>query len=92
MYKKLKQDAESAIKQVSDEQFHHFVDKESNSIALLVKHISGNMKSRWTDFLTSDGEKENRNRPSEFDQHDEGTREYFMKRWNDSWKILFLSS
>lgn len=88
-YKKLKLDAERALEQVSDDQFHHFIDEESNSIALLVKHISGNMRSRWTDFLTSDGEKADRNRPSEFDQSDKLSRDYFMKRWENSWEILF---
>ena len=62
-YKKL---AERAIEQVSDEQLFAALDHEANSIAIIVKHITGNMRSRWTDFLTTDGEKPNRNRDSEF--------------------------
>ena len=57
---------ERAMQQVSDEQLFASLDDESNSIAIIVKHITGNMRSRWTDFLTTDGEKPNRNRDSEF--------------------------
>ena len=63
-YKKL---AEAAMAQVSDKQFQTVIDPESNSIAIIVKHMAGNMRSRWTDFLTSDGEKPDRNRDSEFE-------------------------
>lgn len=87
-YQKLREQAEKALKQVDDHQFHHFIDKESNNIALLVKHISGNMRSRWTNFLTEDGEKTSRNRPQEFDQDDSRKREEFMRSWNESWNIL----
>ena len=62
----LKQLADRAIAQVTDEQFFSTLDPESNSIAIIVKHIAGNMFSRWTDFLNSDGEKANRNRDGEF--------------------------
>src|SRR5207244_10735618 len=62
-YKKL---AEGAIAQVSDEELNTVLDAEMNSIALVVKHMAGNMRSRWTDFLTTDGEKPNRNRDTAF--------------------------
>ncbi|NNE99902.1 MAG: DUF1572 family protein [Pyrinomonadaceae bacterium] len=86
-YKKL---AEKALAQVSDEEFFFRLDGESNSIAIIVKHISGNMRSRWTDFLTTDGEKADRHRDTEFELTDE-TRESLMDRWDESWEILFAS-
>lgn len=84
-YKKI---AEMAIVQTSDEEFFCLIDAESNSIALIVKHISGNLRSRWTDFLTSDGEKDSRDRDSEFVCQNE-TREFLMQSWNESWQTLF---
>ena len=84
-YKKL---AERAIEQVSDEEFFATIDEEANSIALIVKHISGNLRSRWTDFLTSDGEKPDRHRDTEFELIGD-TRESLMKFWEDAWQILF---
>ena len=84
-YKKL---AERAIEQVSDEEFFATIDEEANSIALIVKHIAGNLRSRWTDFLTSDGEKPERDRDTEFELIDD-TRESLMKFWEDGWATLF---
>ena len=84
-YKKL---AERAIEQVSHEEFFAAIDAEANSIAVIVKHIAGNSRSRWTDFLTSDGEKPDRNRDTEFELLDE-TRESLMKFWEDGWQTLF---
>jgi hypothetical protein len=84
-YKKL---AERAIEQVSDKEFFVAIDEEANSIALVVKHIAGNLRSRWTDFLTADGEKPDRDRDSEFAIIDD-TRESLMKFWEDGWRILF---
>ena len=84
-YKKL---AEKAIEQVSDDEFFKAIDQESNSIAAIVKHIGGNLRSRWTDFLTTDGEKPNRNRDSEFIVETD-TRAGLMKFWEDGWKTLF---
>jgi hypothetical protein len=86
-YKKL---AERAIDQVSDEEFFATIDEEANSIALIVKHIAGNLRSRWSDFLTTDGEKPDRNRDTEFEVIQD-TRESLMKFWEDGWKILFGS-
>jgi uncharacterized protein DUF1572 len=84
-YKKL---AERAIEQVSDEQFFSLIDEESNSIALVVKHIAGNLHSRWQDFLTTDGEKPNRNRDSEFELIDD-SRESLLNFWETGWQTLF---
>jgi len=80
--------AEGAMEQISDEQFFHVLDPESNSVALIVKHITGNQKSRFTDFLTSDGEKPWRNRDTEFETTAQDTRESLMKRWEENWKLV----
>lgn len=84
-YKKL---AERAIEQISDEEFFGVIDAESNSIAVVVKHIAGNLHSRWRDFLTSDGEKAFRDRDAEFEMRDE-TRESLMEFWETGWQTLF---
>lgn len=84
-YKKL---GEGAIEQVSDEQIFAALDPEMNSIAIIVKHIAGNMRSRWTDFLTSDGEKANRNRDTEFEQPP-SSRSELLTVWNDGWGRVF---
>ena len=86
-YKKM---AERAIEQVSDEEFFALIDSEANSIALIVKHIAGNLHSRWTDFLTTDGEKEFRKRDTEFELIDD-TRESLMQFWESGWQVLFDS-
>jgi hypothetical protein len=80
--------AERAMQQVSDEQLFTTLDSEANSIALIAKHMVGNMRSRWTDFLTTDGEKPDRNRDSEFIQPP-ATREELMSRWEDGWMYVF---
>ena len=85
--RKMKSQAEKAIAQVSDEQLFATLDPEANSIAIVMKHIAGNMKSRWTDFLTTDGDKPNRNRDSEFERESNDTRADIMARWNDGWNI-----
>ena len=84
-YKKL---AERAMEQVTDEQLYATLDQEANSIALIVKHMAGNMRSRWTGFLTSDGEKPNRNRDSEFEDPPD-TRKALMAVWEEGWNSLF---
>lgn len=84
-YKRL---AEGAIAQVTDEQLCIAPDAESNSIALIVKHMAGNMRSRWTDFLTTDGEKIWRNRDDEFCLPPEG-RTALMELWESGWSALF---
>jgi hypothetical protein len=80
--------AEDAIEQCSDDELFHQLDAESNSIAILVQHITGNQRSRFTDFLTSDGEKPDRNRDSEFEPLVK-TRDELMKRWEAGWEIVF---
>jgi hypothetical protein len=84
-YKKL---AEGAMAQVTDEQLTATLDPEMNSIATIVKHLAGNMRSRWTDFLTSDGEKPTRNRDNEFEEPPEGRAE-LMALWEEGWGCLF---
>ena len=84
-YKRL---ADGALAQISEEEFFRELDPESNSIALVVKHMAGNMRSRFTDFLTTDGEKPDRNRDQEFEL---GTadRAAFLKSWEQGWKAVF---
>ena len=84
-YKKL---GEGAMAQVSDEQLFVALDPEMNSIALVVKHMAGNMRSRWTDFLTSDGEKLDRNRDSEFEDPP-ANRAALTEKWESGWSCLF---
>jgi hypothetical protein len=84
-YKKL---GEEAMAQVTDEQLATVLDPEMNSIALIVKHMAGNMRSRWTDFLTSDGEKPDRDRDSEF-YGAPATRAGTLKMWEEGWDRLF---
>ena len=74
--------------QVADDQLTHVLDPEMNSIAQIVKHMTGNMRSRWTNFLTSDGEKPDRNRDSEFVEPPVN-REQLMSIWEEGWKRVF---
>jgi hypothetical protein len=74
--------------QVADDRLFAAIDEENNSIAIVVKHMAGNMRSRWTDFLTSDGEKPDRNRDSEFVEP-APTREALMEMWEQGWKYVF---
>lgn len=80
--------AERAMAQVTDEQLQAVLDGEMNSIAVIVKHMAGNMRSRWIDFLTSDGEKPNRDRDSEF-VDPPLTREALLSMWEQGWQSLF---
>lgn len=80
--------AERAMAQVSDEQLVAVLDNEMNSIAVVVKHMAGNMRSRWTDFLTSDGEKPNRQRDSEFVEPP-STRDGLLAMWEEGWNCVF---
>ena len=80
--------AERAMERVTDDQLIAVLDPEMNSIAQIAKHMAGNMRSRFTDFLTSDGEKPNRDRDSEFESPPV-TRESLMKLWNDGWDRVF---
>jgi len=78
---------ERTIDQVPEEKLFWQYNADSNSIATIVKHLSGNMISRWTDFLTSDGEKATRNREAEFD-NDIPTKAAVLQLWNDGWKCF----
>jgi hypothetical protein len=84
-YKKL---AEGAIEQVTDDQLFVRLDEEMNSIAIMIKHMAGNMRSRWTDFLTTDGEKPNRNRDTEFLEPPD-SRAGLMRVWDEGWQRVF---
>jgi hypothetical protein len=88
-FRRLKRGAEKALAQVSDEEFFRALDPESNSLAVIVKHMAGNLRSRWMDFLTSDGEKPDRRRDSEFMLEPGDTRAALMERWERGWKYLF---
>jgi hypothetical protein len=82
--------AERAMAQLSEEELYFKPDEESNSIAIMVKHVAGNMLSRWTDFLTTDGEKPNRNRDGEF-LDPPPTRAALMELWAKGWECLFAA-
>ena len=84
-YKRL---GDRAIAQVSDEALFVTLDSESNSMAIIVKHLAGNMRSRWSDFLTSDGEKPDRDRDSEFEAPPK-TRDEMLALWESGWKLAF---
>ena len=86
-YKKL---AERAIEQVSDEEFFVMIDAESNSLATICKHVGGNLRSRWTDFLTSDGEKADRNRDAEFIAEND-SRESILQIWENGFQTLLAT-
>lgn len=80
--------AERAMEQVADEHLCATIDRESNSIAVIVKHMTGNMRSRWTDFLLSDGEKPDRDRDSEFEEPP-ATRAALLAVWETGWSCVF---
>jgi hypothetical protein len=81
--------AEKALEQVSHEEYFYTPDAESNSLYLIIKHLSGNMQSRWTNFLTTDGEKEWRNRDAEFEQHEQPDTVQIKQVWEIGWQCLF---
>jgi hypothetical protein len=82
---------EGAMAQLRDEDFFVTLDRESNSVAILVKHLAGNMRSRFTDFLTSDGEKPDRFRDREFEATGATTRVEVMKWWEEGWACVFAA-
>ena len=83
--------AEGAMAQLKDEEFFVTLDPESNSVAILVKHMAGNMRSRFTDFLTTDGEKPDRFRDQEFELSPATTRADVMKWWEEGWSRVFAT-
>jgi hypothetical protein len=90
VFRQYKALAERAIAQATDEQLGRALDAESNSIATIVKHLAGNMRSRWTDFLTTDGEKPDRNRDEEF-ENPPATREEILRMWEAGWQQVFTA-
>ena len=86
--RKIKKLADKAIAQLSDEELHKTIDPESNSVAVIMRHMAGNMRSRWTDFLTSDGEKPDRHRDQEFEDPGQPRAE-LLAEWEDGWRRVF---
>jgi hypothetical protein len=86
-FRQYKDLGEKAMVQVNDAGFFAMLDEESNSIGIIVKHIAGNQRSRWTDFLTGDGEKPDRHRDTEFEIYDTDSRMELMKRWEYGWSL-----
>jgi hypothetical protein len=84
-----KKEAEGAIAQLDDKQLFQAPTPESNSVAIIMKHLWGNMLSRWTDFLTTDGEKDWRDRDAEFEAADIKTRAELMQKWEEGWACMF---
>lgn len=94
-YQDQKKMADTALARVDDAAFfaqlNEGEDQHTNSLAILVKHISGNFISRWTDFLTTDGEKADRQRPREFQQEASDDRTQIMQRWEEGWGVVFAT-
>jgi uncharacterized damage-inducible protein DinB len=87
-FQKTKKLADMAIEQLSDEQLHATIDPEANSVAVLIRHMAGNMRSRWINFLTSDGEKPDRLRDREFEDPRQSRAE-LLAEWEHGWQCLF---
>jgi hypothetical protein len=87
--RKLKAQADKALGQIQAEHFFATLDPDANSIAVIMKHMAGNMRSRWTGFLTSDGEKPDRHRDTEFELGEADTREQILSVWEDGWSRVF---
>jgi Protein of unknown function (DUF1572) len=90
-FEKMKKLAEGALAQVTAEQLLVALDPESNSLAVVMRHMAGNLRSRFTDFLTTDGEKPDRNRDGEFELDVPITREQAMADWESGWRVLFAT-
>jgi len=88
-FRRQKELAERAFAQIDDDDFFRTIDAESNSIAIIAKHVGGNLRSRWTDFLATDGEKPDRDRDSEFVVGDDAPRAAIMETWDEGWAALF---
>ena len=88
-FRRLRSSAEKALDQVGDTDFFRSPGEDQNSLAILVKHLAGNMRSRWRDFSTSDGEKADRNRDQEFVLTEADTRVALMEAWDRGWTLLF---
>ena len=88
MYKAL---GDGAIAQVADADLHTLVDPDANSIAIIVQHVAGNLRSRFADFLTSDGEKPDRDRDAEFEMPEQMSRDQILESWNVAWSVAMAS-
>ncbi len=88
-FRQLKKLGDRALEQIDGSQFLVALDRESNSIAVIVKHLAGNLRSRWEDFLTSDGEKPDRHRDQEFIIDENTTRAQVMQWWENGWQYVF---
>jgi hypothetical protein len=88
-FRKLKSQADGALAQVHDDELFVALDEESNSAAVIMKHIAGNMRSRWTDFLASDGEKPDRQRDLEFEILGNEDKDEIFRQWERGWQCLF---
>jgi hypothetical protein len=86
-FKEYKVLGEKTFGQLNDEEMHFQPNQESNSIAIIIQHIHGNMLSRWTNFLAEDGEKEWRKRDDEFEAH-QFSKQQLLEKWNEGWKVL----
>ncbi|HEY9285622.1 MAG TPA: DUF1572 family protein [Pyrinomonadaceae bacterium] len=91
IFRSNKQLAERAMEQLSDDELFAAPDAESNSVAVIVKHLAGNMRSRWTDFLTTDGEKPDRDRDSEFVLDGRTSRADVLRWWEEGWRVVFAA-
>lgn len=87
-FRRLKLVADRALVQIDDQRFFQGIDARSNTIAIVVKHLAGNMRSRWRNFLTEDGEKPGRDRAGEFVIRPEDTRDTLMAAWEEGWALL----
>ena len=90
-FKNYKALGDAALAQVPDEHLHTEIDPNSNSLAVIVKHVGGNLRSRFRDFLTTDGEKPDRDRDGEFEMREAASREQIIGWWNDGWAIALAS-
>lgn len=87
-FQKIKKLADKSIAQLSDQQLHATIDPEANSVAVLMRHMAGNMRSRWVNFLTSDGEKPDRMRDQEFEDPGQ-SRDELLAEWEHGWQCVF---
>ena len=91
MFHNYKSLAEAAVAQVSDADLHRLIDPDANSIAIVMKHVAGNLRSRFSDFLTTDGEKPERDRDGEFEMPAIRPRDHILADWNAGWTIVLTS-
>ena len=87
-FQKIKKLADKSIEQLDDAELWHKLDPEMNSVAVIMRHMAGNMRSRWTDFLTTDGEKPDRHRDQEFEEP-ALSRDQLLAEWEDGWRRVF---